>query len=385
MLRIFNNLTFAKKVTRYYKYINIDFRQPIISSDGTLGEDSFALYASSEYSADYAAWKAFDEKSNTEWAARGVPENLSYIIYNPQPLNITKIEVVNRTTSENISTCQIEASNDNENWKTITPVITNSNNSALGEWKIDISENQEYYNYYKILILTGSGNVGFTKLRIVAKQKIAVETSKDDDFDFIESGFVKNSGWAVVERKKKYYKYGDEAEFIQPVLDSNGVLGGSTFAVIASSECVSTVRKAYMSFDGNMSTKWGVNNVAQKTGWLVFYNPNPLKISSIKYSSTTDYPAEDGGDITIYGSKDNDDWKQLYKGDYKGGSGVVKDWDIQSQEYYKYHKIEITNGVHNYIGLGELTISAKEQVPIETDKDDYDYIVNVPVVKLVDR
>ena len=150
------------------------------------------------------------------------------------------------------------------------------------------------------------------------------------------------------------YENAQESEWIQPKINSDGIMGGDTFAVEASSFETNVGRQPYKSFDGNSSTKWGVNNT--RSGWLTFYNPIPLKVSSIVYTPSTDFPAEDGGDLEILGSNDNSDWTSLWTGNYTGSS--VCTFNVNSQNYYKYYKISITNAIHNYAGLGELTINA---------------------------
>lgn len=142
--------------------------------------------------------------------------------------------------------------------------------------------------------------------------------------------------------------------FEQPVLTANGTMGGSSFAVEASSYISSPDRNAYKSFDGNNATKWGVNNTT--SGWLTFYNPQALKVSSIVYTPSTDFPGEDGGDLEISGSNDNSTWTSLWTGSYTANS--IRTFNVDSQAYYNYYRITITNGVSNWVGLGDLTINA---------------------------
>ena len=150
--------------------------------------------------------------------------------------------------------------------------------------------------------------------------------------------------------------------FKQPILTQNGTIGADSFAVAASTEA--TNRYAYKSFDGQSNTKWGVNNISSKTGWLTFYNPNPLKVKSITYNASSDFPTEDGGDIKILGSNDNSSWESLYDGNFTGAANAIIEFEINSSKYYKYHKIEITNGKSTWLGLGNITINALEEITI---------------------
>lgn len=142
--------------------------------------------------------------------------------------------------------------------------------------------------------------------------------------------------------------------FIQPILSANGTLGGDSFAVACSSNF--SGRDAYKSFDGNSASKWGLGNTS--SGWLTFYNPKALKVKYITYTPSTDYPGEDGGNLTIYGSNDNSTWTSLWTGTYTANTQST--FNVNSQAFYKYYKIEITNPTSNYAGLGNLHISADE-------------------------
>lgn len=144
--------------------------------------------------------------------------------------------------------------------------------------------------------------------------------------------------------------------FVQPILSADGTLGGDSFAVACSSAL--SGREAYKSFDGNGTTKWGVSNTSG--GWLTFYNPKALRVNSITYFPSSDYPTEDGGDLTIYGSNDNSTWTSLWTGTYTANTQST--FNVNSQAFYKYYKIEITNPTSNYAGLGDLHISADELV-----------------------
>ena len=150
--------------------------------------------------------------------------------------------------------------------------------------------------------------------------------------------------------------------FVQPILTGNGTLGGDDFAVEASSNASN--REAYKSFDGNNATKWGVNNV--NNGWLTFYNPVALKVSAITYTPSTDYPSEDGGSLTISGSNDNSTWTSLWTGSYIANS--VQTFNVNSSDFYNYYKIQITNGSSNWVGLGNLSIKAIENLIITPEE-----------------
>ena len=120
--------------------------QPILSANGTLGGDSFAVEASNTYSSNYA-WKAFDDVSaNTYWSP-GTTSTLAktyYTFYNPEPLNVTQIECVCTANNYWSSIDSVEGGNDGTNWTSITK-------SSSGKPTITcVLNNSEFYKYYKI-------------------------------------------------------------------------------------------------------------------------------------------------------------------------------------------------------------------------------------------
>ena len=74
----------------------VAWEQPTLTSNGTMGGDSFAVAASSTVWSDGAqAWGAFNpdsfwhaDSSSTQWIAW----------YNPKPLKVTKFQLLNRNT-----------------------------------------------------------------------------------------------------------------------------------------------------------------------------------------------------------------------------------------------------------------------------------------------
>ena len=131
------------------------WEQPIITSDGTMGGDSFACAASSEYTAEYGAWRCFDGVTSTMYyRSSGVlPQWIGW--YNPNPLKVTNIAFKNNTAqaSQSPTSGSVQGSNDNSTWTTITN-FTNSETAAGATWNIDLSGNTNFYNYYRLNIDT---------------------------------------------------------------------------------------------------------------------------------------------------------------------------------------------------------------------------------------
>lgn len=159
--------------------------QPTLSADGTLGGDSFAVSASSEYSSSYPAWKAFDNNNSNEWHANstGTSPNLpqSLIIYNPNALNVTNIKITNRKEVATYATAgNIYGSNDNSTYTLISAFTNTTGTTALAEWNIDLSSNANYYKYYKIEFTnvtysSSSHSFGITQVDLTATEGHALE------------------------------------------------------------------------------------------------------------------------------------------------------------------------------------------------------------------
>lgn len=97
-------------------------------------------------------------------------------------------------------------------------------------------------------------------------------------------------------------------EWTQPVLSANGTLGGASFAV--SADTATSGHDAYAAFDGDTTTYWRCDTSA---GYLIVYNPIPLKITAIHLAplitSGFVYGTPSAG--SILGSDDGTTWTKL--------------------------------------------------------------------------
>ena len=154
----------------------LPWTQPILSANGTLGGSSFAVSASSEFNSSWQAYMAFDGNyTSSGWVTRGV-QNPSWItFYNPVALNVTSLTFTNRhggsNASEVFTAGAIYGSNNNSDWTEIK-TYTNSVTACLGTWTVNLSNNSNYYKYYKITgtSFTGTNN-GFDNIAITATQQ----------------------------------------------------------------------------------------------------------------------------------------------------------------------------------------------------------------------
>lgn len=125
----------------------VAFVQPVLTSNGTLGGDSFACSANS-YIGSYYPYIVFTSGTDSLWhSGPGLPAWLEF--YNPIALRVTKITVMNH--DKTITAGSVQGCNDGNTWKTIVD-WTNSNETAYASWDIDLSKNIGYYKYYRLYI-----------------------------------------------------------------------------------------------------------------------------------------------------------------------------------------------------------------------------------------
>jgi len=164
--------------------------QPVLTADGTIGDDSFAVLASA-FKSGNETYKAFDNNTSTMWCPVNASNPASHyiIIYNPNALNVSNISVTNRQDTTNptaVSAGIIYASNNNEEWIEISNFIGNT--TAKATWNIDLSLNENYYKYYKFYISSGqygSSSCGVAEIKLTATQLAeTIIPGTADDYDY---------------------------------------------------------------------------------------------------------------------------------------------------------------------------------------------------------
>lgn len=154
-----------------------------------------------------------------------------------------------------------------------------------------------------------------------------------------------------------------ETQWTQPILTSNGTLGGASFAVAADTEY--SGQGVWKAFDGQTTGenyfRSGGGDVGG-THYITFYNPQPLKVTNIQYLNAGQTIASPVA-YTVSGSNDNSSWTEITSGTntvYTAGQS----WDMslsENQNAYKYYKITFTNGQSaGYMICMELTITATQ-------------------------
>ena len=126
----------------------VTWQQPVLSSNGTMGRDTFACATSGVYGACYA-WKAFDNSSSTDWIS-SAQANSWISFYSSTPIAVSQLVVSEEYYASSI---KIQACNDNQNWVQVgswTRNITIGSN-AKGISTIPVDTEGNHYNYYRLL------------------------------------------------------------------------------------------------------------------------------------------------------------------------------------------------------------------------------------------
>jgi len=183
--------SFTECTRKYYKYQYSTFVQPILSANGTLGGNSFAVYINQLGDSSCVASRAFDNNASTFALILGPREGYpdypnGYItFYNPIPLQVSAITIVPRSGYQRIRKGIFQGSNDNITWSDLYTINTTTNDTAT--YNIN---SQDAYKYHRIWIVQSDYTANyyyyytaFTQLDITAQERLVVE-STESDYDF---------------------------------------------------------------------------------------------------------------------------------------------------------------------------------------------------------
>lgn len=180
----------------YKKYTFGSWTRPNLSANGSMGGTSFAVSVDNIYDGNYPAWKAVDGNTTTGnncWASgtNGFPH--WYAFYNPDPLKVTQLQIMNRVYTAsyaNIQNYQIQISDNGSSWTTIY-TGTNSNNTSGSTWTINLSSvDYKPSKYFRIYITSRLGNDSYVtigELKITAQKVTGATNSNSNDYDYIEN------------------------------------------------------------------------------------------------------------------------------------------------------------------------------------------------------
>lgn len=162
----------GKEIKKIY-FGNTDFTTPTLTANGSLGGSAFAVYSSNVHSSTYDAFNVFSLGESQFYSSDANPSSgtIYFTIYNPVALKVSQIAFTNVPsgfTSSSPKEIEIQGSDDNSTWTTLTS-YTNTNNTVGSTWTVDISGG--YYKYYRIAIKsanTSEAYVNIGKIAIIA-------------------------------------------------------------------------------------------------------------------------------------------------------------------------------------------------------------------------
>ena len=170
-------------MVKYYKKILVDrpWNRPNLTSNGVLGGGEFACISLTTLQAStYDIWHLFDGIDTGENLWSSTSGQGAFVFYNPTPLKIETLEVVNYYAANNYGSNwykgSVYGSNDNVNWVKLTDFINESHYSSGEHWVIPVNSTG-YYKYHKVQVLqnVGYASASYTNGRemyIIATQKI---------------------------------------------------------------------------------------------------------------------------------------------------------------------------------------------------------------------
>lgn len=165
----------------------------------------------------------------------------------------------------------------------------------------------------------------------------------------------------MAELAKKIYIYPtkvvnveSEEKWVQPVLTSNSsIVNGNSFGVSCnsySSNSSSASGDIYKAFDSDKTgTYW---RSGTSTGWFLFYSSVALKVKNIEIIPYYSYPMTG----TIEVSNDGSTWSKIK--DWTNTNNATFTIEVNSDNYYKYYKVNITKISRDVIHLCNISIDA---------------------------
>lgn len=300
---------------------------PAMTSNTTPEGEAFA---SSQFDANFAAWKAFNGKDEGTWHTSATSVAGQYIGYKfKNPIRITKLFLRNGSQNRNIASFKVQASNDGSNWTDITGSIGNStsnNNESYYKFETNLSK----YSYYRIYVLSG-------------------QTS-----NFIEVSRI------------QFYDPIPEPVGNVPVMTSNTAPYGEV-----TTNGYHLTYYPYLAFNGAEGTYGSATYYANYSdGELTYKFVNPTKVNRFKTGliQNNDNRVET---ITLYASNDNSNWTNLGTYTPTQASSTAPTYDmfnVDNDNYYLYYRAYFKAG-SLYVGVSTLQFYGRELknlVPIMT-------------------
>lgn len=189
---------------------------------------------------------------------------------------------------------------------------------------------------------------------------------------FYKTTKVKDLYYKNTKIKEIYYGnikvYSSSKPWVQPVLTSNGSMGGNSFACKASGEINITgvPYYAYGAFAGSkfnvngvlLDGEWGTSGSSGSKIWLSWYNPVPLNIKKLMFK----YAAGSTDSFVLQYSNNGSSWTGIASGNLSAENVNNLSWrtiDLSNSTISsKYWRIYITVGDNAMRLMSNLTVTA---------------------------
>ena len=367
---------YKESETRYYKYEYSTFVQPTLTSQSS-PEMSVAISYSKNNNTYGNVYQAFSPNTGSVgFYCNEYKGSMSIYISFPNPVKLTNISFkipYKERPSGRAENIKLYAN---------SSVIKNIGTVAENASYSGSIENSNYYNSYMLYVENGGwaeeDRVDISNILLVGEVRKTVKgTAQDYDYK-IEGGKT----YVVKEENvRKYYKY---ITWEQPILSSNGTMGGYNFACTQSNSLNSTT-VAWRVFNGDSTTtgesnRWQINNIDTSSWyWLSWYNPNPIMLKGLTiYNSESTYVVKA---YKIQGSNDNSNWTDIVTGT-NTNTTELGSWQIDMSNNttsYPYFRIYCQPNNSTSMQISEIQINAKAVV--ESTAEDYDFYEDVDIYK----
>ena len=348
----------AEKIRKYYKNVIVetDYIRPNITSNGTLGGDTFACASNNfPWSNTGLCYQMFDGVDGS-FNGNGTNHNGGGWIkwYNPRPLKISNV-ICAAGYSGDWFDVTFRGSNDGTNWTDVAYF----NHGVRQNCPVN---SPDFYKYWMMYNNSGFGHDGngygggISEIHITGIEKTeGVEEVLDPQF---------------IERK--YYKY-QYSSWSQPLFTSATTWGS------VSADNYYNEQPPYQALDGKTS---GGNEAdfASSNGTTVNWYwtfEEPLKITNIKMWNRAGADSYGGATIyTIYGLNNDNSYTQIGTISIGATGWASNETAVSNTNMFKGLKI-YCSGSKNYVGIGEILLTAFTQSIVEGTEQDYDWYEDI--------
>jgi len=190
----------------------------------------------------------------------------------------------------------------------------------------------------------------------------------------LRGDFSKKEISIAVKHSTEKYVIGYDS-FEQPVLNANGTVGGSSFAVAVSSTYTAGTVYGYCATNPSDGFRWQSRNGYAMPQWLTLYNPVGLRPVAFEFNNDGISAGESNymlGTYQIQASNDNSTWVTL--GTFTNtcttpqAAGTWRN-EVQTDDYYKYFRIYVTKTYGNTtpVMIGYCRIITNDPITVDAN------------------